>query len=108
MNQDPYPTDPCPFCAIGTAFPFRPQQEGLLWRSSRKSEELSKCVPDEDEAGDFERCRPSAFVVLRSQGVVAFLDILPMVGGMCFFFCCLLLMGWEEDEWVGNGWLRIR
>jgi hypothetical protein len=41
---------------------------------------LGKCVPEEDEV-DVERTDPGSFVVLRSRDVVAFLDILPMVGG---------------------------
>lgn len=38
-------------------------------------------MPDEEEGDDTERTSPSSFVVLRSRDVVAFLDILPMVGG---------------------------
>jgi hypothetical protein len=37
------------------------------------------------------------------MGVVAFLDILPMVGGK-FFFSSFLLFGWEGRR-GGGGWL---
>jgi hypothetical protein len=76
-----YPAEKCPFCTIGSAYPF---PEEALWSS--EDGELSKCVPEEGEV-DVERTEPGSFVVLRSRDVVAFLDILPMVGGeflMCF------------------------
>lgn len=73
---DPYPADPCPFCNIAAAYPF---PESPLWEG--KKAELGRCVPREEEL-DVERTTPSSFVVLRSRDVVAFLDILPMVGGM--------------------------
>ncbi|KAF2832990.1 HIT-like protein [Ophiobolus disseminans] len=76
MNpSDPYPPDPCPFCNIAAAYPF---PEALLWEGREK--ELERCVPAEGDV-DAEMTAPSSFVVLRSRDVVAFLDILPMVGG---------------------------
>jgi diadenosine tetraphosphate (Ap4A) HIT family hydrolase len=38
-----------------------------------------------DEEVVVERTEPSSFVVLRTRDVVAFLDILPMTGGMFIF-----------------------
>ncbi|KAH7414392.1 HIT-like domain-containing protein [Phaeosphaeria sp. MPI-PUGE-AT-0046c] len=73
-----YPADACPFCNIAAAFPY---PESPLWEDRRTGGELGKCVPNEEEGGDVERTDPSSFVVLRSKDVVAFLDILPMVGG---------------------------
>ncbi|KAL5120296.1 hypothetical protein ACEQ8H_001854 [Pleosporales sp. CAS-2024a] len=70
-----YPPEKCPFCNIASAYPF---PESPLWEA--KKEELGRCVPDEKEA-DVEKTSPASFVVLRSLHVVAFLDILPMVGG---------------------------
>lgn len=56
-------------------------------------------MPDEEEGDDTERTSPSSFVVLRSRDVVAFLDILPMVGGKFFHvefgFSVIFLSGWE-------------
>lgn len=79
-----YPADACPFCNIASAYPFPSEKPGL-WES--KKEELKRCVPDEDEA-DVEKTDPGSFVVLRSKDVVAFLDILPMVGGeLCLLWC---------------------
>jgi hypothetical protein len=73
-----YPADTCPFCNIAAAFPFPHERPGL-WRRKKK-EELEGSVPGEEEA-DIEKTDPSAFVVLRSRDVVAFLDILPMTRG---------------------------
>jgi hypothetical protein len=77
-----YPAEKCPFCTIGSAYPFPAESSQVLWE--RKSEDggdsLGKCVPAEEEI-DVERTEPGSFVVLRSRDVVAFLDILPMVGG---------------------------
>jgi hypothetical protein len=70
-----YPADVCPFCNIASAYPF---PESPLWE--HRKEELGRCVPDEKEA-DVEKTEPGSFVVLRSRDVVAFLDILQMVGG---------------------------
>jgi hypothetical protein len=74
-----YPADTCPFCNIAAAYPF---PESPLWEDTRQEEGrcLLGCVPSEQEA-DPERTNPGSFVVLRSRDVVAFLDILPMVGG---------------------------
>jgi hypothetical protein len=84
MNESDlhYPPETCPFCNIAAAFPF-PQSP--LWNDERGGKgDLSKCVPEEEEGDDTERTSPSSFVVLRSRDVVAFLDILPMVGGTSF------------------------
>ncbi|KAJ4367388.1 hypothetical protein N0V83_006970 [Neocucurbitaria cava] len=71
-----YPPDVCPFCNIAAAFPC---PESSLWSS--RAENLGRCVPGEEEA-NYEKTSPSSFVVLRSRDVVAFLDILPMTGGV--------------------------
>src|SRR6202012_1226206 len=63
-------THPCPFCAIGAAYPAPPSSATTLVDS----------IPT-DASADPERVAPSAFVVLASQDVVAFLDILPMTAG---------------------------
>ncbi|KAH4815846.1 hypothetical protein JI435_071080 [Parastagonospora nodorum SN15] len=70
-----YPAEACPFCNIASAYPF---PDAPLWEG--RSEELGRCVPADDEA-DVDKTQPGSFVVLRSRDVVAFLDILPMVGG---------------------------
>lgn len=70
-----YPAEACPFCNIASAYPF---PDAPLWEG--KSEELGRCVPADEEA-DVDKTSPGSFVVLRSRDVVAFLDILPMVGG---------------------------
>lgn len=72
-----YPPDTCPFCSIAAAFPF--PEGARLWASGE--EELARSVPREEEADQVARTEPSSFVVLRSRDVLAFLDILPMVGG---------------------------
>lgn len=64
-----YPPDSCPFCNIATAFPAP-----TLYPS------LASCIP-EDKASDPERTSPSSFIVLASEDVIAFLDILPMTRG---------------------------
>ncbi|KAF2808471.1 HIT-like protein [Mytilinidion resinicola] len=66
MNDD---TSPCPFCAIAAAYPAPPA-----------SSTLAASVPTDATAAP-ERVSPSAFVVLASRDVVAFLDILPMTAG---------------------------
>jgi hypothetical protein len=68
-----YPPESCPFCGIASAYPA---VEAPLWSSGK---ELEGCVPGGDVDG--ERTSPASFVVLASRDVVAFLDILPMVGG---------------------------
>lgn len=86
-----YPPDTCPFCTIAAAFPY---PESPLWESTSK--ELERSVPGEEEADDVERTEPSSFVVLRSRDVVAFLDILPMVGGT---YCIWRgIWGWSQGE----------
>lgn len=76
-----YPPDTCPFCTIAAAFPY-PSPQPHLWQSSTQAQQtyLPDDVPSEEEA-DIEKTDPASFVVLRSRDVVAFLDILPMVGG---------------------------
>lgn len=51
---------------------------------------MEKSVPSEEES-DPAKTSPSAFVVLRSRDVVAFLDILPMTGGEFVFLISLVL-----------------
>ena len=88
-----YPPQTCPFCNIAAAFPFpnRAESSPKLWTSSSsssssnsKSVELASCIPDDAESAP-EKTSPSSFVVLRSRDVVAFLDILPMTGGECYY-----------------------
>ncbi|KAK3203855.1 hypothetical protein GRF29_106g800974 [Pseudopithomyces chartarum] len=67
-----YPEEKCPFCTIAAAYPVK---EGGLWK---KEEDLESAVPDGEV--DYERTTPGSFVVLSSPEVLAFLDILPMVG----------------------------
>lgn len=69
-----YPPDGCPFCTIAAAYPAK---SSPLWSS--KEEDLLSCVPSGEVQP--ERTSPGSFVVLASRDVVAFLDILPMVGG---------------------------
>jgi hypothetical protein len=79
-----YPAETCPFCTIAAAYPYGSGSGGAaLWES--KKDELSRSVPAEEEVEEG-RTEPSSFVVLRGKGVVAFLDIAPMVRGM--LFCC--------------------
>ncbi|CAI6248260.1 unnamed protein product [Periconia digitata] len=105
-----YPSESCPFCNIAQAYP-EPQPEpsrkgdsasasskSLLWsppsptretrtyqeEEKREESSLQSCVPrDDGDVGSAnpDRTSPASFVVLASQEVVAFLDILPMVGG---------------------------
>jgi hypothetical protein len=77
-----YPAEKCPFCTIGSAYPFPAESSPVLWerKNEHGGDSLGKCVPGEEEI-DVERTEPGSFVVLRSRDVVAFLDILPMVGG---------------------------
>jgi hypothetical protein len=67
-----YPPESCPFCGIASAYPA----VEAPWSSGK---ELEGCVPE--GSVDMERTSPASFVVLASRDVVAFLDILPMVGG---------------------------
>lgn len=68
-----YPPEACPFCAIAAAYPT-PSSFPQLW-----NQDLEACVPGgKVEPG---RTSPGSFVVLASRDVIAFLDILPMVGG---------------------------
>lgn len=87
-----YPPESCPFCTIASAYPVpnptSPNNvaNGLWSKQKTAEEELRDAVPSEEECG-VDRTSPSSFVVLRSRDVVAFLDILPMVGGeFCFPF----------------------
>jgi hypothetical protein len=77
MNEQ-YPVEPCPFCNIAAAYAY---PGDALWVS--KKDELSRSVPGEEEVSE-DLTTPSSFMVLRSKGVVAFLDIAPMVRGMFF------------------------
>ncbi|KAF2637045.1 HIT-like protein [Massarina eburnea CBS 473.64] len=84
-----YPPDSCPFCGIAKAYPEPgSRRPGLQNSSNKESTEaraesdlgsLEACVPRGEVQG--ERTSPSSFVVAASKHVVAFLDILPMVGG---------------------------
>lgn len=78
-----YPPETCPFCTIASAYPVPSSNSnnGGLWsKKLTEEEELRNAVPTEEECG-VEKTSPSSFVVLRTRDVVAFLDILPMVGG---------------------------
>ncbi|KAF2691296.1 HIT-like protein [Lentithecium fluviatile CBS 122367] len=68
-----YPPESCPFCNIAAAYPAL---KVPLWSGGK---ELDGCVPLGDV--ESEKTSPASFVVLASREVVAFLDILPMVGG---------------------------
>jgi len=46
---------------------------------------MEGCVPRGEVEGDAEKTTPASFVVLASKEVMAFLDILPMVGGEFIF-----------------------
>lgn len=73
-----YPAQSCPFCTIAAAYPAR---EPLLWSKEGEAggEDLLAAVPEgEVRCGE---TSPASFVVLAARGVMAFLDILPMVGG---------------------------
>lgn len=72
-----YPGEKCPFCNIAAAYPVK--EEGLWKRDG----DLESAVPDGEV--EYERTTPGSFVVLSSKDVIAFLDILPMVGGMYAF-----------------------
>ena len=87
-----YPPEACPFCTIAAAYPACPPKLSLprLWTKHQEKEgegpggleglDLDNCIPEgKVEVG---RTEPGSFVVLAGKGVVAFLDILPMVGGM--------------------------
>lgn len=87
---DPYPnSDPCPFCAITAANPFPSATDAAstpatLWTpaSSQQRACLAAAVPSEVEVAERkDRTDPASYVVLRSEDVVAFLDILPMTRG---------------------------
>ncbi|KAH7114402.1 HIT-like domain-containing protein [Dendryphion nanum] len=71
-----YPPESCPFCNIGSAFPAPATKP----EAQVQSRDLSSCVPSETDA-EPEKTTPSSFVVLASEDVVAFLDILPMTRG---------------------------
>ena len=58
-----------------------------------------------DKESDYERVSPSAFVVLRSRDVLAFLDILPMTGGMLSFSFSSL--GGERESREVDVWTVI-
>ena len=98
-----YPDSSCPFCTIADAFPFAgaPATEDAVLASTLSSSTLNPKVssppsqqqkskdykskyqshiPKEEDA-DPEKTQPASFVVLASEYVLAFLDILPMTGG---------------------------
>jgi hypothetical protein len=83
-----YPSETCPFCTIATAYP---PSASPLWSSSKEA--LMACVPKGDVGIECLRTDPRAFVVLAAGGVLAFLDILPMVGGEFMFD-----VSWLERE----------
>ncbi|PVI08517.1 HIT-like protein [Periconia macrospinosa] len=95
-----YPPEQCPFCNIARAYqepgskPKNAKAKSALWNppsqrrlsgevDGKEEVSLESCVPqDHGENGvDPERTSPASFVVLASKDGVAFLDILPMVGG---------------------------
>lgn len=93
-----YPPETCPFCSIAAAYPVSEsaQAGASLWRSApeQQQKELAACVPS-DEESQADKTDPSSFVVLRSNDVVAFLDILPMTRGeflFILFFPVLLFL----------------
>ena len=53
-----------------------------------------RCVPDGEDSEEDGRTDPESFVVLRSPGVLAFLDIMPMTRGKC--------LGKRLDIWGGR------
>lgn len=74
-----YPPDSCPFCTIASAFPGPSAAAAAsLW--APEAEKLGRSVPGEKDS-EPEKTSPSSFVVLASEHVVAFLDILPMTRG---------------------------
>ncbi|KAF2276183.1 HIT-like protein [Westerdykella ornata] len=78
-----YPPDSCPFCNIASAFPspsFQSRSRASTSSSSSRVESLIDCVPS-DAASNHEKTTPSSFIILASQDVIAFLDILPMTRG---------------------------
>ncbi|KAF1965506.1 HIT-like protein [Bimuria novae-zelandiae CBS 107.79] len=75
-----FPAEACPFCGIAAAYPHPSSPPPSLWKKQDEKEmSLEDIVPDGDVQP--ERTQPGSFVVLAGRGVVAFLDILPMVGG---------------------------
>ena len=90
-----YPED-CPFCGIASAFPFSEPPSSSSSSSSLSriplnptssitisgtpESSLQKHIPSTVDA-DPTKTSPSSFVVLASEHVVAFLDILPMTEG---------------------------
>ena len=63
---------------------------------------MEGCVPRGEVEGDAEKTTPASFVVLASKEVMAFLDILPMVGGE---FSSLLLLQWIGEFKDETGWM---
>lgn len=85
-----YPPESCPFCTIAAAYP---PPSLHLW-SKEEYGGLEQCVPGGEV--EHERTNPGSFVVLSSKDVVAFLDILPMVGGKYFWNCLGDVQGEES------------
>jgi len=96
-----YPPDTCPFCTIAAAYP--PPKSSPLWNSS-SSRDLRRCVPEGEV--DTTRTTPASFVVLASEEVVAFLDILPMVGGTYVPFKHIELLS-NERRGEGRGFIFV-
>ncbi|KAF2743142.1 HIT-like protein [Sporormia fimetaria CBS 119925] len=71
-----YPPDACPFCNIASAFPASSPSASSP-SASTSWEKLRASVPDDNVANP-EKTSPSCFIVLASDEVIAFLDILPM------------------------------
>lgn len=95
-----YPPESCPFCTIAAAYPVSDsaQAGASLWRSApeKLQKELAACVPSEEES-QADKTDPSSFVVLRSNDVVAFLDILPMTRGELFFHSFFIFFLFDAD-----------
>lgn len=79
-----YPPDSCPFCNIASAFTSSSTSNSHLSPSPSStpttSLDLAKCIPTDKETNP-EKTTPSSFIVLASEDVIAFLDILPMTRG---------------------------
>jgi hypothetical protein len=81
-----YPPEACPFCGIAAAFPCNTSSTTTSTASTSSIQPISKegdlmsCIPDE-EASDSTKTSPSSFIILASEDVIAFLDILPMTRG---------------------------
>ncbi|KAF2842291.1 HIT-like protein [Patellaria atrata CBS 101060] len=80
--DDLYPQS-CPFCSIAQAFPFQSipsSSNPLLSHPELPKEVLLSCIPDEGSI-EPEKIDPACWIILNSENVLAFLDILPMTKG---------------------------